>query len=140
MIYAIPDGSLIAEQIAVNRVSLEVIEKQSYERIIFQPAFIVSTAVHIISNGTFLFEYFVLFFEIHQILFFIVTINTFADNILFILGTTNNNVEVICAKFAYIVSVSSYYYIIVEFFSHFSSDYLAPIYLHLICFFIFSVF
>ncbi|CAG9533882.1 unnamed protein product [Cercopithifilaria johnstoni] len=75
-IYAIPDGSLVAEQIAVDRVSLERTEKQSYDKIVFQPAFIVSVAVHIISS----------------------------DNVLFVLGTTNSNVEVICAKFAYISS------------------------------------
>ncbi|VDM19969.1 unnamed protein product [Wuchereria bancrofti] len=74
--YAIPDGSVVAEQIAINRVSLEETEKRSYERIMFQPALIVSVAVHIISN----------------------------DNILFILGTTSNNVEIICAKFAFISS------------------------------------
>ncbi|EFO24139.1 hypothetical protein LOAG_04349 [Loa loa] len=84
VIYAIPDGSLVAEQIIVDRVSLEGVEKQSYERIIFQPAFIVSVAVHIISNGNYI---------VHV-----------RHDILFILGTTSNNVEVICAKFAFISS------------------------------------
>ncbi|VDO43040.1 unnamed protein product, partial [Onchocerca flexuosa] len=79
-IYAISDGSLVAEQNIVDRISFEEIEKQSYEKIKFQPAFIVSAAVYIMSSGIFLFGY----------------------NILFILGTTSNNVEVICAKFAFI--------------------------------------
>ncbi|VBB27871.1 unnamed protein product [Acanthocheilonema viteae] len=48
--YAIPDSSLVAEQIAVDRASLEGTEKQSYDRIIFQPAFIVSVAIYIISS------------------------------------------------------------------------------------------
>uniref|UniRef100_A0A0R3S0Y0 Elongator complex protein 2 n=1 Tax=Elaeophora elaphi TaxID=1147741 RepID=A0A0R3S0Y0_9BILA len=74
--YAIPNGLLVAEQITVDRVSLEGSERQSYERITFQPAFIVSLAVHIISS----------------------------DDILFVLGTTSSNVEVICSKFAYISS------------------------------------
>ncbi|KAM3722590.1 Elongator complex protein [Dirofilaria immitis] len=72
-IYAISDGSLVAEQDVVDRISLKGIEKRSYEKIEFQPAFIVSAAVHILS----------------------------ADNILLILGTTSNNVEIVCAKFAF---------------------------------------
>ncbi|MCP9257659.1 hypothetical protein DINM_000810 [Dirofilaria immitis] len=64
-IYAISDGSLVAEQDVVDRISLKGIENE--------PAFIVSAAVHILS----------------------------ADNILLILGTTSNNVEIVCAKFAF---------------------------------------
>lgn len=49
--YAVPNGPLIAEQITIDRVSLVEIEKRSYEKITFQPAFIVSVAVHIIYGG-----------------------------------------------------------------------------------------
>uniref|UniRef100_A0A915Q6H8 Elongator complex protein 2 n=1 Tax=Setaria digitata TaxID=48799 RepID=A0A915Q6H8_9BILA len=70
--YAISDGSLVAEQIIIDRRSLVEMERQNYERILLQPAFIVSLTIHIISS----------------------------ENILFLLGTTSNNIEVICGKFA----------------------------------------
>lgn len=51
--YAIPDGFLVAGQVSIDRDALNKVEKWSYSTISFEPALVVSIAVHIVSSGTF---------------------------------------------------------------------------------------
>ncbi|VDK54141.1 unnamed protein product [Gongylonema pulchrum] len=49
--YALPIGTLIATQFMVDIGSGDAVKKLTYQEISFLPAFVVSIATHIVSNG-----------------------------------------------------------------------------------------